>query len=149
MVRIGSVSDVAEKRDCEPAVAFPGGNATRYLENGCSVVGWPINPGLYAGRIGDRVKIGQPINVAQRVDSFKFDELIGVKPLAPSVRSADEHPEDYALAVKPELMARERAIHGRLATHRIVTGRRANANEWFRLDDELIRVLFDKAGYTV
>ena len=42
------------------------------MENGYSVVGWPISPGLYAGRIGDRVKIGQSMNVAQRVDSFRF-----------------------------------------------------------------------------
>ena len=84
------------------------------------------------------------MNVAQRVDSFKFEELIGLKPLVPPARRADEHPEDHALAVKRELMTRERAIHSRLATHRILSGRRANANEWFRLDDALIRVLFDE-----
>jgi len=54
-----------------------GGIAAPHLENGYSVVGWPISPGLYAGRIGERVKIGQSMNVAQRVDSFKFEELIG------------------------------------------------------------------------
>ena len=74
-----------------------------------SVVGWPISPGLYAGRIGDRIKIGQSMNVAQRADTFKFEELIGVKPLVPAAPRADEH-----------------------------------ANEWFRLDDELIRVLFEE-----
>ena len=73
-----------------------------------------------------------------------FEELIGLKPLVPPARRADEHPEDHALAVKRALMTRERAIHSRLATHRILSGRRANANEWFRLDDALIRVLFDE-----
>jgi hypothetical protein len=64
MVRTESDSERRAERDREPAVACPGGNATRYGENGYSVVGWPINPGLYAGRIGDRVKIGQSMNVA-------------------------------------------------------------------------------------
>jgi hypothetical protein len=80
-------------------------------DQACTTAGWPINPGLYAGRIGDRVKIGQSMNVAQRVDSFKFEELIGLKPFVPSDRRADEHPEDHALAVKRELMTREREIH--------------------------------------
>ena len=34
-------------------MARPGASAAGYLENGCGVVGWPISPGLYAGRIGD------------------------------------------------------------------------------------------------
>ena len=84
------------------------------------------------------------MNVAQRVDSFKFEELIGMKPLLPPAMRPDEHPEDHAPAVKRELMTREREIHSRLASHRIGSGRRANANEWFRLDDELIRVLFEE-----
>jgi hypothetical protein len=69
--------------------------------------------------------------------------LIGLKPLVPTGK-ADEHSEDHALAVKRRLMTREREIHTRLAAHRVVSGRRANANEWFRLDDELIRVLFEE-----
>ena len=52
----------------------------------------------------DRVKIGQSMNVAQRVDSFKFEELIGMKPFLPPARRPDDHPEDHALAVKRELM---------------------------------------------
>ena len=36
-------------------------------------------------------------------------------------------------------MAREREIHTWLGAHRVASGRRANANEWFRLDDDLIR----------
>ena len=141
---MGIVAEKPADGDCGPTAGSPAGIAAPYLENGYSVVGWPISPGLYAGRIGDRVKIGQSRNVAQRADSFKFEELIGLKPLVPPVRRADEHPEDHALAVKRELMTRERGIHTRLATHRIASGRRANANEWFRVDDELIRVLFDE-----
>ena len=38
------------------------------------------------------------MNVAQRADTFKFEELIGVKPLVPPARRADEHPEDHAAA---------------------------------------------------
>ena len=49
----------------------------------------------------------------------------------PPARRADEHREDHALAVKRELMIRERAIHNRLATYRVVSSRRTNANEWF------------------
>jgi len=45
-------------------------------------------------------------------------------------------------AIRPVARSRQQAT--RLATHRIVSGRRANANEWFRLDDELIRVLFEE-----
>lgn len=41
------------ERDSGPAVARPGASAAGYLENGYGVVGWPISPGLYAGRIGD------------------------------------------------------------------------------------------------
>ena len=103
-----------------------------------------VSPGLDAGRIVDRVKIGQSMNVALRVDSFKFEALIGLKPFVPPARRADDHPEDHALAVKRELLNQERGIHARLASHRIVSGRRANANEWFRLDDALIRVLFEE-----
>ena len=78
------------------------------------------------------MKIGQSMNVAHRVDSFKFEELIGMTPfpLNPWHRTAtgrpDEHREDHALAVQRELMNRERAIHGRLASRRVVSGRRAN-----------------------
>jgi len=64
-------------------VSAPDGIAAAYLDNGCSVVGWPVSPGLYAGRIEDRVKIGQSMNLAQRVDSFELEELIGLKPLLP------------------------------------------------------------------
>ena len=67
-----------------------------------------------------------------------------VKPLVPPARRADEHPEDHALAVKRELMIRERAIDNRLATYRVVSDRRTNANEWFRMEDDLIRVLFEE-----
>ena len=90
------------------------------------------------------MKIGQSMNVAQRADTFKFEELIGIKPLVPPARRADEHPEDHALTVKRELMMRERAIHDRLATYRVASGRRMNANEWFRLNGGLIRLLFEE-----
>ena len=72
------------------------------------------------------MKIGQSMNVAHRVDSFKFEELIGMTPFLPPARRPDEHREDHALAVQRELMNRERAIHGRLASRRVVSGRRAN-----------------------
>jgi len=52
------------------------------------------------------------------------------------------HSEDHALAVKRELVRREREIHLRLAAYRVAHARRANANEWFHLDDRLIRLLF-------
>jgi hypothetical protein len=41
--------------------------------------------------------------VAQRVDSFKFEELIGLKPLGLPVRRADEHRTNVmATTLRPE-----------------------------------------------
>ena len=89
MPRGDQSANVPAERDCGPTVgSLAGMAAPHYLENGYSVVGWPISPGLYAGRIGDRVKIGQSMNMAQRVDSFKFEELIGLKPFVPPARRA-------------------------------------------------------------
>jgi hypothetical protein len=112
------------------------------LENGYSVVGWPICPGLYAGRVADRVKIGQSMNLPQRIDAFKFDELLGVRPLAVPPRETSAHPEDHALAVKRLLVEAERRILTALAPYRINRQRRANALEWFAFDDSILRLLF-------
>jgi hypothetical protein len=60
---MGIAVECRAERDCEPTADTPAGIAAPYLENGYRVVGWPISPGLYAGRIGDRVKIGQSMNV--------------------------------------------------------------------------------------
>ena len=68
----------------------------------------------------------------------------GSAPASPHLR-ADEHAEDHALAVKRELMIRERAIHSLLATYRVVSDRPTNANEWFRMEDDVIRVLFEES----
>jgi hypothetical protein len=114
------------------------------LENGYSVVGWPICPGLYAGRVADRVKIGQSMNLPQRIDAFKFDELLGVRPLALPPRETSTHPEDHALEVKRLLVAAERQILSHLAPHRVNRQRRANAHEWFAFSDAILRALFDE-----
>ena len=51
--RVSQADEHRGERDSGPAVARPGASAAGYLENGYGVVGWPISPGLYAGRIGD------------------------------------------------------------------------------------------------
>jgi hypothetical protein len=114
------------------------------LENGYSVVGWPICPGLYAGRVADRVKIGQSMNLPQRVDAFKFDELLGLRPLVVPPAAASDHPEDHVLEVKRHLVDAERQILAHLAPYRIHRQRRANAHEWFAFDDAILRALFDE-----
>jgi hypothetical protein len=54
MVMIGPASERRGERDCEPAVAYPGGNATHYLENGYSVVGRRSIPDSIPGESGPR-----------------------------------------------------------------------------------------------
>jgi hypothetical protein len=114
------------------------------LENGYSVVGWPICPGLYAGRLADRVKIGQSMNLPQRIDAFKFDELLGLRPVVVTPPAASDHPEDHALEVKRQLVDAERQILAHLAPYRINRQRRANAHEWFAFSDAILRVLLDE-----
>jgi hypothetical protein len=65
---MGIVAESPAEGDSEPRAARSTGIAAGYLDNGY------------------RVKIGQSMNVAQRVDSFKFEELIELKPLVLPVR---------------------------------------------------------------
>jgi hypothetical protein len=101
----------------------------------------PVCPGLYAGRVSDRVKVGHSMNLTQRIDGFKFEEILGLKPFAMAAHRA-EHPEDHAFRVKQALLQAERRILDRLAAYRIPRQRRANAHEWFTFNDEILRVLF-------
>jgi hypothetical protein len=110
--------------------------------NGPSPIGEVVSPGLYAGRIGEKVKIGYSLNLPRRTDAFRFEELIAVLPVS-APREPDEGATAYAFRVRNLLQQRERQIHDALATKRVTRGRRANADEWFRLDDEMLRVLFE------
>ena len=58
----------------------------------------------------NRVKIGQSMNLPQRIDAFKFDELLGLPPLVIPPPAASDHPEDHALEMKRHLVDAERQI---------------------------------------
>ena len=105
-------------------------------------LGHVVTPGIYAGRIGDRVKIGYSLNLPQRVDQFRFEELIAVLPFG-CPQGAGESEGAYVVRVRYELRARERQIHTALDSYRLRGLTRSNANEWFRLDDVVLSVLAD------
>lgn len=132
IAQAGPRREVALKRDTD--------YLSRYL-SGPSPIGAVVSPGIYAGRIGERVKIGCSLNLPQRTAAFEFDELLAVLPIHVS-RHAGEPDAAYAFRVRDVIQQRERALHTALAAFRLRLLSRSNANEWFAFNDELLRVLF-------
>jgi hypothetical protein len=65
--------DRAPETDCASLPPGPGDGWNPYRV---------VCPGIYAGRIDARVKIGYSLNLPQRVDAFRFDELIAIWPVS-------------------------------------------------------------------
>ena len=105
-----------------------------------------VSPGLYAGRVGNTVKIGFSLNLPQRIASFRFEELVGVLLLPQESTSRDGTARAFTL--RDRLKSREAAIHQALADKRVSRDCRPNTNEWFHFDDTVVRVLFAH-GFTV
>jgi hypothetical protein len=127
---LGAGRELAPETDCDsrtPLVASP-------LRVVC--------PGIYAGRIGDRVKIGCSLNLPQRVDAFRFEELIAVLPVHVPRDPADDD-RGYSYRVRDAVRDLEARLHAALAGQRVPGVSRANANEWFRFDDRVLMVLFE------
>lgn len=98
--------------------------------------------GIYAGRRGDMVKIGQSLNLRQRVDTLALDELLAVLPVHVS-RQQGEGEQAYITRVRDAVQTIEHRIQTAIADLRIVQLSRANANEWFRFDGRILEVLHE------